>query len=106
MKRSKNLKPRFAIKGHGPGRPVVSWRDLGREGPGRHVDSPWTKNGIFVQGMRTHATRESGPGLPLERRFRKENPGLKRRHRFVEVNSLCLTCHMLRIGHDRLMEKL
>lgn len=106
MPRTKNLRPRFAVRGHGPSKPVVSWRDLGREGPGRHVDSPWTKNGIFIQGGITTATKESGPGLPLERRFRRENPGLKKKHKFVEANSLCLKCNMLRAGHDRLMGRL
>lgn len=52
------------------------------------------------------ATRESGPGLPLMRRGRVENPGLKRVHEFVAAPVVCLTCHMLEEGHDRLMEKL
>lgn len=94
------------MKGHG--QVVASWRDLGREGHGREYanGSPYARQGIFVQGLNTSATRESGPGLPLERRKRLENPGLKRRHQFVDVAGLCLTCHMLKVGHERLMEKL
>ncbi len=51
-------------------------------------------------------TKESGPGLPLERRFRLENPGLKRVHEFETASGVCLTCNMLEEGHDRLMAKL
>lgn len=102
-----NLKPRYSVRGHG-GHSVVSWRDLGREGPGNGFAgaSPFVQNGVFIQGHRLQATRESGPGLPLERRFRVENPNMKRRHKFTTVNGLCLKCAMLREGHDRLMEKL
>lgn len=104
--RQTNLRPRFAVRGHG-GHSVVSWRDLGREGPGNSfANSPWTQKGIFVQGHEMKATRESGPGLPLERRFKTENPKSKRVHKFTTVNGMCLDCCMLREGHDRLMERL
>ena len=98
------------VRGHG-GHSVVSWRDLGREGghvghPGTGAKTPWTEQGIFVQGLSGRA-RDGAPGLPLERRDRLENPGLKRRHRFeTRAGFLCVTCNMLQSGHDRLMEKL
>lgn len=88
---------------------VRSWRDLGREGPGRHRgNTPWTDSGIFIVSQQkvSDATRESGPGLSPERRNRVENPMLKQLHDFVEVSWLCLHCHMLQAGHDRLMEQL
>lgn len=87
---------------------VTSWRDLGREGHGREFagGSPYVRNGIFIQGHKTTASKESGPGLPLERRARVENANLKSRHKFVDVAGLCLTCNMLKEGHDRLMDKL
>lgn len=101
------LRPRYAARGHG-GHSVVSWRDLGREGPGNGYAgaSPWVQNGVFVQGHDMKPTRESGPGLPLERRFKVENPKMKTPHEFVTVNGLCLSCVMLKEGHDRLMERL
>lgn len=87
---------------------VTSWRDLGREGHGRAYagGSPYVRNGIFIQGHKTTATRESGPGLPLDRRRRLENPGLKKRHKFVDIAGLCLTCHMMKEGHDRQMKRI
>lgn len=90
---------------------VKSWRDLGKlgYGSGGSSDSPWTRQGIFIQsrmGMKD-AVNTGGPGLPLNRRQRIENPNLKKRHRFKTVGSfLCLHCNMMREGHDRLMEKL
>lgn len=99
-------KLRTTVKGHGG--VVRSWRDLGREGHGREYanGSPWARQGIFIQGLNTNATKDSGPGLPLERRDRVENPGLKRTHEFVPAPVVCLTCNMFQEGHDRLMEKL
>ena len=87
---------------------VRSWRDLGREGHGGAyaMASPWARQGIFVVGHNTTATKESGPGLPLSRRGRLENPGQKTLHEFVPAPTACLTCCMLREGHDRLMRKI
>lgn len=101
-----NRRLKTTVKGHG--RTVASWRDLGREGHGGEYAgaSPWARQGIFIQGHKQTATRESGPGLPLERRDKLENPALKTRHQFLEVGWLCLHCNMLREGHDRAMEKL
>lgn len=87
-----------------------SWRDIGKlgYGSGGHADSPWARQGIFVMANSgsDRGVNTGGPGLPPSRRNYKENPGLKRQHQFVEANSLCLTCNMLKAGHDRLMEKL
>ena len=88
-----------------------SWRDVGKlgYGSGGAADSPWARQGIFVQsslGIKDHCDTTGGPGLPLSRRHRVENPMMKRRHAFEEVNRLCLHCNMFEEGHDRLMEKL
>lgn len=86
---------------------VASWRDLGREGPGRHkADTPWTRNSIYIQSSQkvSEATKESGPGLPIARRKKKENPNLKKKHKFLRDGwGLCQLCVMLPEGHDRLM---
>lgn len=98
--------------GTGFGKPtiVASWRDLGREGPGRNkADSPWTRNGIYIQsGMKlSETTKESGPGLSISRRKRKENPMLKTRHKFLRNGlGLCLLCNLLPEGHVRLQGSL
>lgn len=98
--------------GTGLGKPLIvaSWRDLGREGPGRHkADSPWTRQGIYIQSSQkvSEATKESGPGLSLERRKRKENPNQKRRHRFLpDGYKLCMLCVRTREGHDKLLSEL
>lgn len=109
-KRTSGHRLKTTVKGYG-GHPVVNWRDLGREGHGREFanGSPFVRNGIFVQGMPIGASgtsKESGPGLPLERRDRLENPGLKRRHEFLDIAGLCATCNMMREGHDRLVARL
>ena len=104
---------RTTVKGHG-GFFTKSWRDTGKlgYGSGGAADSPWARQGIHVMGAPQAGTggqltsSTGGPGLPLERRGRVENPGMKTLHEFMEANSLCITCHMLREGHDRLMEKL
>ena len=109
----KQHKLKTTVKGHG-GHVIKSFRDVGRlgYGSGGAADSPWARQGIFVQGVGQAGTggqlckTTGGPGLPLERRDRLENPGLKRKHDFETVNGLCLVCVMLREGHDRLMEKL
>ncbi len=103
----KDYKPRTSVKGQG-GWSYVSGRDLGREGHGRAYAgaSPWARQGIFVQGHPTTATRESGPGLQLERRFKIENPMHKTKHEFIPAPMVCLYCHNLVQGHDALMEKL
>lgn len=106
---TRGRRPRFTVRGHG-GHSVVSWRDLGREGGhvghgGTGAKTPWTQNGIYVQGLAGHA-RESAPGLPLDRRDWLENPGQKRVHEFIAAPVVCLTCHMLEDGHNKLMEKL
>lgn len=87
---------------------VRSWRDLGREGHGGEYAgaSPWARQGIFIQGHKMTATKESGPGVSLSRRDEVHNPGLKRKHEFIAAPTTCLTCNMLEQGHDRLMEKL
>lgn len=90
---------------------VKSWRDLGKlgYGSGGAADGPFVRNGIFIQGNGglKDAVNTGGPGLPLSRRRRVENPGMKKRHRFRAVGTfLCLRCNMVREGHDRLMEKL
>lgn len=102
---SKALKT--TVKGYG-GHEVKSWRDLGREGHGREYanGSPFVRNGIFIQGHKTTATKEAGPGLPLDRRDRVENPMHKMRHEFIPAPVVCLHCHCLEEGHDRLMAKL
>lgn len=107
----KKLRP--TVRGHG-GNVIKSFRDVGKlgYGSGGAADSPWARQGIFVQGLNQNGTggqgarTTGGPGLPLERRDRLENPGLKSAHEFVAAPTVCLTCHMLRDGHDRLMEKL
>lgn len=89
--------------------PTISWRDLAREGPGRHfANSPWTQRGIFIQGHPTTATKESFPGMRKERVNAPENvKSLKTIHEFVDGGrGICLQCVMLKEGHDRLMEKL
>lgn len=88
---------------------VKSWRDIGKlgYGSGGHADSPWTRNGIFV--MKTGSDRGvdyGGPGINPAKRPKVENAGLKAAHKFVEANYLCIHCHMLKEGHDRLMERL
>lgn len=104
-------KLRTTVKGHG-GFATSSFRDVGKlgYGSGGAADSPWARQGIFVmssQGVKDYAPAGTGgPGLPLERRDRVENPMLKTIHEFVEANWLCLHCNMLEVGHDRLMEKL
>lgn len=89
---------------------VTSWRDLGREGAGRHfaAGSPYARNGVYVMSSHRQGevTRESGPGLPPARREWLENPGLKQTHDFVDANSLCIHCNMLKEGHDRQMARL
>lgn len=105
----REYKLKTTVRGHG-GHSVVSWRDLGREGghvghPGTGAKTPWTDNGVFVQGL-SGCARDGAPGLPLERRDRVENPGLKRAHEFLAAPTMCLTCHMLEAGHDRFMERL
>ena len=107
------MRPRFTVKGHG-GLVIKSFRDVGKlgYGSGGAADSPWARQGIFVQNARQAGTAgqlcksTGGPGLSLSRRNEVINPGLKTKHEFIDVNWLCLTCHMLRAGHDRLMEKL
>lgn len=96
-------KLKTTVKGYGG--VVKSWRDLGREGHGGAYAgaSPYARQGIFIQGHEMTATREAGPGLSLSRRKRLENPGLKKKHEFVEINMLCLTCNMMKAGHERLM---
>ena len=97
---------KFKVKGQGG--VVTSWRDLGREGHGREYanGSPYVRNGHFIQGHKMGATRESGPGLPLSRRNKVENPNLKKRHKLILVNGLCLKCHMFKEGHERLIKSL
>lgn len=106
-------RPRFTVKGYG-GQTIKSFRDVGKlgYGSGGAADSPWTRKGIFIQGGGQAGTggqgckTTGGPGLPLERRDRVENPGHKRVHEFIAAPNVCLTCGMLEEGHDRLMEKL
>lgn len=101
------MKLKTTVKGYG-GHLVTSWRDLGREGHGREYaqGSPFVRNGIFIQGHKTTATKEAGPGLPLSRREKVENPMLKTAHEFIAAPVVCLHCHMLEEGHNRFMEKL
>ena len=104
---------RTTVKGQG-GFFTKSWRDVGKlgYGSGGAADSPWARQGIYVQGVKQMGTggqltsTTGGPGLPLSRRHRIENPMMKTRHSFNEVNRLCLHCNMLEEGHNRLMEKL
>ncbi len=89
---------------------VKSWRDLGKlgYGSGGHADSPWARQGIFV--MNTGGTERGvdygGPGINPAKRPKVENNGLKTIHKYIDANGLCLKCHMLKAGHDRLMERL
>lgn len=89
---------------------VKSWRDIGKlgYGSGGHADSPWARQGIFVMntGGTDRGVNTGGPGLPPSRRKKLENPGLKSAHEFVEANYLCLTCNMMKAGHDRLIARL
>lgn len=105
---AKEEKLKTTVKGHG--RNVRQWRDLGREGHGGTYAgaSPYARQGIFVfsSQQQGQATREAGPGLPLSRRHRIENPKLKSHHDFLAAPTLCLHCHMLPEGHDRAMAKL
>ena len=87
-----------------------SWRDIGKLGYGNGgaADTPWTRQGIFIQsslGLKD-AVNTGGPGLSPERCRMEENIGLKTIHEFVEVNWLCLTCNLLLEGHQRLMASL
>ena len=107
------MRPRFTVRGQG-GQVIKSFRDIGKlgYGSGGAADSPWARKGIFIQGGQQAGTggqlakSTGGPGLPLERRRRVENPGLKQPHEFIAAPTVCLTCGMLEAGHDRLMEKL
>lgn len=94
---------------------VKSWRDVGKlgYGSGGAADSPWTRQGIFVMGGGGQAgtggqlaRSTGGPGIIASRRPAVENIGLKTVHEYILAGGVCLTCHMLREGHDRLMEKL
>lgn len=90
---------------------VKSWRDMGKlgYGSGGNADSPWTRQGIFVQSSTGRSDRGvdyGGPGINPAKRPKIENKGLKTVHEFLEANSLCIHCHMLKDGHERLMESL
>lgn len=108
------MKPKFTVKGHG-GIVAKSWRDVGRlgYGSGGAADSPWARQGIHVLGAGQAGTggqltsSTGGPGLPLSRRDRLENPNLKKAHDYIEgPNGCCIFCVMQKVGHDKLMEKL
>ena len=87
-----------------------SWRDIGKLGYGSAgaADGPFARNGIFIQGAGglRDAVNTGGPGIIPSRRPAVENAGQKAVHKYVDVAGVCLTCHMLEEGHDRLMVRL
>lgn len=91
---------------------VKSWRDLGKEGHGRAYAgaSPWARQGIFIVSSQRQGqvTREAGPGLSKDHWSRIKESQAKREqpHEYVEANWTCVTCNLMREGHDRLVQKL
>lgn len=88
---------------------VKSWRDVGKfgYGSGGRADSPWARQGIFIQGDGQLGTGgqiargTGGPGIDPARRPAVENAGMKSAHSYEDASGVCLTCHMLEVGHDR-----
>lgn len=89
---------------------VKSWRDVGKLGYGNGgaADSPWTRQGIFIQGAGglRDGVNTGGPGIIPERRPAVENLGQKTVHEYLDASGMCLTCHMVLEGHERLMGRL